>query len=303
MVQSFNRGISFLGSAYINTSLLELEQALDSILSNTIPPDEIILVFDGPVVDDVHSIKFNTKYSGVLKVISLHSNVGLGSALNIGFQHCHGHVVFRFDTDDLCSRFRVVRTLNFLASYPSVDIVGSSVFEFSVSNESLRYRLKKVPLSNSQISTTMMVRNPLNHPSVAFRSGVFTTLGGYQDDLYFEDYGLWLRARALGFVFANIDSPLVFMRRPDAALRRKGLIYLKSELKFFIKYFSRSSYSLEFLFFFFLRFTSRLIPGFLQGFQNYLPWRSKWLSVKLPSGSSPLQSLENLASAICLSGR
>ena len=52
----------FLGSAYLKTSLEELNYALTSIHNQTLKPNKVVLVLDGPVKNGLLEIEFISSY-------------------------------------------------------------------------------------------------------------------------------------------------------------------------------------------------------------------------------------------------
>ena len=113
--------VSFLGSCYHRTTSHELICSIKSVFLSTQLPAEIILVVDGPVPSDLlASINHLKLLYASLKVFSLESNVGLGTALSFGLRKCANDLVFRFDTDDICFSHRLDLQYNYLISNPDV---------------------------------------------------------------------------------------------------------------------------------------------------------------------------------------
>ena len=65
------------------------------------------------------------------------------------------------------------------------------------------------------------------------RRDLLLRFGGYPNQLYFEDYALWLLMRSQSIKFANIQEPLVYMRSDSLISRRYSLTYA-CEFRFFI---------------------------------------------------------------------
>ena len=108
------RKYSVLMSLYHKESPNALIQSVDSMLDQSILPDEIIIMKDGPLTDDLD--KALTKYEDnpIIKLISLKENVGLGKALNIGLEYCKNNIIVRMDTDDVSEPNRCQIQLSFL---------------------------------------------------------------------------------------------------------------------------------------------------------------------------------------------
>lgn len=233
------KGFSVLMSVYKNDSSLYLERAVASVLNQTLPPNEVVLVIDGPV-DNELDLKIR-EYEGhpSFKVVRLSENVGLGMALNQGLDHCSYDLVARMDSDDICRSNRFELQYHFLLDNPTVDIVGSNISEF-IGEEDNIVSFRKVPQDNQSIKREMKYRCALNHVTVMFRREAVLKAGGYQHLFWNEDYYLWIRMLLSGAIFGNIPEPLVNVRIGEEMFaRRGGYKYFQSEIflqKFMLKH-------------------------------------------------------------------
>ena len=223
---------SVLLSLYFKEKPEFLESALKSIWDNqSIKPNEIILVLDGPIGADLQ-MRVNTwqqEMGSILKVISLKKNVGLGKALNEGLTHCTSEWVFRMDTDDICTSDRFEKQVAYIEKNPSVVLFGGQVLEFDKTVTDAKI-LKAVPTAYEQIKQFAQNRCPFNHMTVAYKKDIILSLGGYQHHLFMEDYNLWLRVIGNGYKVANLADVIVYARVGNGMhARRKGLEYIKSE--------------------------------------------------------------------------
>ena len=289
---------SYLGSIYSNTNLNEFTNTINSILDCIDNFTEIVLVVDGPINKSLYCCVDGLKKYPFISILELPINMGLGNALNKGLELCSGDYIFRFDTDDIYLPFRVPIFMDCFASNHSLDIIGSSIIEFSTSQKSyVNCLVKRVPLDHQSIVFQMNYKNPINHPSVAFKRKSIVAIGGYPCLPLFEDYALWLKARSLNLSFSNIDVNTVAMRRPLTYERRYGLSYLNREFKFYLWAVKNNYISIVFLPVFMIRLLSRLLPKRLQRIQRFLPWRSPSLTINNPDINKPDFDLVNFANA------
>ncbi len=224
---------SILMSLYWKEQPSFLRQSLDSVFDQTLPPDEVILVEDGPISDELQYVvsEFLERHSE-MKVVSLPVNGGLGKALNEGLKHCSNELIARMDTDDISDPERFQKQVSFMKSHPDIDICGSWLQEFEGDLTNI-LNVKKVPISHQDISKYIKSRNPINHPSVIFRKTAVQNAGSYKSFPLFEDYFLWARMMANGCKFANIPECLVYFRVSlDMYKRRGGFRYAKDSAKF-----------------------------------------------------------------------
>lgn len=223
---------SVLLSLYFKEIPQYFEQSLVSIWdSQTVKPDEIVLVIDGEIGKELRSCveKWREKLGFVLKIIQLEQNVGLGKALNKGLEHCSNEWVFRMDTDDVCTPDRFEKQTEFIKKYPKVVLFGGQILEFEKEPKDSQV-LKFVPTTNDEIRQFAQKRCPFNHMTVAYKKSVINKLGGYQHHLFMEDYNLWLRVIGAGYIVANLPDIVLYARVGNGMhARRKGLEYIKSE--------------------------------------------------------------------------
>ena len=225
--------ISVLISVYHKEKPAYLQQSLDSIFAQTMLPDEVVLVEDGPLpppLTDV--IEAMVQQHQQLHIVQLPENMGLGLALNEGLKHCHHELVARMDSDDIMSPERLAKEAAYLAEHPETAVVGSWTEEFDdCINE--RITIRKVPKSHEQLVNFSKRRNPMNHPTVMFRKQAVVAAGSYQRRPLFEDYDLWIRMIRQGARFHNLQEPLLYFRlSKDFFKRRGGCGYILQEVRF-----------------------------------------------------------------------
>ena len=141
-------------SVYKNDKPEFIKVALDSILVNqTLKPDEVVLVQDGPVPDSTTHLlsDYENAYKGVLNVIRLEENGGLGNALRIGVENVKYDIVARMDSDDICAPDRFEKQLAYLESHPECDIVGGQITEFIDTPDNIVGK-REVPDARGQVS-------------------------------------------------------------------------------------------------------------------------------------------------------
>lgn len=199
------------------------DRALSSITDEqTIIPNEIVLVVDGPVNDEINAVidKYESKYE-IFKVIRLEQNGGLGNALKIAVENSSNELIARMDSDDVSVSTRFEEQLKYFETNPEIDIVGGDITEF-IGEENNIVGKRSVPLSNESIREYMKTRCAMNHVSVMYKKKAVESAGGYQDWFWNEDYYLWIRMWLNGAVFANTGSVLVNVRVGEEMYQRRG---------------------------------------------------------------------------------
>lgn len=206
-----------------------LRQAADSVLNQTVVPDEVLLVVDGPVGVELEHVIQDFDNRDVFRVIRLETNQGLGNARRVGMAHCSHELVAMMDSDDLSVPDRFEKQLAAFDAMPEVSIVGGQIAEF-VGEPDHVVGIRTVPCEDEEIRAELKVRCPFNHVTVMVKKSDVAAAGGYLDWFSNEDYYLWIRMYLAGLKFGNVPDILVKVRvGADMYRRRGGWKYFKSE--------------------------------------------------------------------------
>lgn len=116
---------SVLMSVYRKEDPSHLLEALDSMVSQTVSPEEIVLVEDGRLTGPLYVAvdEFQSGHPGLLTVVSYGENRGLGHALASGLPECRNEIVARMDSDDYAFPDRMEKQLGALLG-EHLDMVG-----------------------------------------------------------------------------------------------------------------------------------------------------------------------------------
>lgn len=224
---------SVLMSVYFKEKAANLKDAIDSMLKQTVPPTDFVLVCDGPLTPELDCVvtEFTDNYPALFQIIRLPENRGLGEALRIGMQACKNDIVARMDSDDIALPERMEWQIAVLNNRKDISAVGGQIQEFFESEERPG-RCRIVPTTPEEIKQAAARRNPMNHMTVTFRKEAVMAAGGYMSFDRFEDYYLWIRMLDMGFQLINIDKICVYAR-VDMAMyqRRGGWDYFKQTMK------------------------------------------------------------------------
>ena len=217
-------GFSVLMSIYKKESPGYFDLSLESLYVQRSDIGEVVLVKDGPLTEDLDDLigKWHKRFDDKLKLVELKANVGLSKALNQGLKQCRFDWVARMDTDDVCKPERLALQAEFIEKNPNVDVLGS--YAITIDETGAEKKLLKVPLGHNRIKKFVW-SCPMIHPTVCFRKDKILALGGYNPEAgpRQDDYDLWFRCAAAGYVFANIPKPLLLYRFTDDQIRKNTL--------------------------------------------------------------------------------
>ncbi len=221
---------SVLMCFYAEANPKHFEEAVESILTQSLVPDEFVLVQDGPISKELSQVvaKLDKKIKN-LNLVILKKNCGHGKARDAGLQACSNDIVAIMDADDVSRKDRFIKQIELFRSNPSLVVVCSNLAEFINCTDNIVSR-KILPQKDEELKKLMRWKCPINQPSVVFKRSAVEGVGGYLDWFNNEDYYLWIRLALKGFQFQNIEEELVYFRiTSDVYSRRGGLDYFKSE--------------------------------------------------------------------------
>ena len=216
---------SVLMAVYYREQAEYLHQAIDSMLCQTVPPEEFVLVCDGPLTQALDAVitKYQVAQPERFQIIRLERNMGLGAALHIGLQCCRNELVARMDSDDIAVTDRMEAQLAQLRCFPGTAVLGGQIAEFwSVPECVMSYR--EVPQEPQEILQFAKSRNPMNHVTVLLRKSAVLEAGNYSQTVSpgFEDYYLWVTLLAKGYELRNISKVCCKVRVSEGQYARRG---------------------------------------------------------------------------------
>lgn len=258
---------SVLMSVYYKEKPQFLKLAVQSMLDQTIAPDEFIIVKDGPLTDELDEIidDFITEYPSLFTIIYNEKNLGLGPALRKGVEIARNELIARMDSDDYSAPDRCEKQLKIFEYDKNLGMVGCFEAEF-IDRINNVISFHKVPENHDEIKKFMRKRCAVLHPTVIFKKNEVIRSGNYQEESIFpvyEDYDLFTRmifdANVRCF---NVQEPLYYIRTSeDFFERRGGKNYAKTVLRFKRQLLKRGNISL----------IDFIISGFGQAFVCLLP--------------------------------
>lgn len=254
---------SVLMSVYYKEKPEYLKAAIESMLNQTIPTNDFVLVCDGPLTPELDEVinQFYTKYPEIFQVHRLTKNQGLGNALNVGLKLCKDELVARMDSDDIALPQRCEIQLKMFSDNPDLAFCSGTIAEFEDSPDQI-VSLRKLPCEFDKIKTFAKKRNPINHMAVMYRKSAVIAVGNYLDMQFAEDYFLWVRMLCNGYKAQNTNDILVYARIGNGMYKRRGgilyakCIYALQKSFLQLKFISR----LEFLQNCIIRISASLIP-------------------------------------------
>jgi len=218
-------------SVYHGDVAAYFQDALNSVFNQTLLPDELVLVVDGPVGEDINNIIAGVESKANVKIIRLEKNSGHAIARQTGLDAAQYKYVAIMDSDDLALNDRFEKQMTFIQEHPEVDALGGQINEFIGTPDNVVGK-RIVPLTDAEIKAYMKSRCPMNLVTMMLKKESVEKVGGYIDWYCEEDYYLWVRMAEAGMSFANLPDNFVNVRvGKEMYQRRGGVRYFKSEAK------------------------------------------------------------------------
>ena len=266
---------SVLISLYEKENPVWLSEALDSVFAQSVQPNEIVLVKDGPLTEKLEAVlsEYSAKYP-IFNFVVNENNLGLGLALQKGVLACKNEIIARMDTDDIIPYDRFEKQLaKIQAGY---DVVSCWSRLFMNDNHKV-IAVKKRPEHHEDIVKLAHRRSPVCHAAAFMRKSAVVSAGNYMHRQYYEDYNLWVRMMMNGAKFYNVQEVLYDVRTTEEQLKRRGgFSYLRHELKYLKEFHDMGFYyTKDLLLNSSIRIAARLMPGGLRTFVFKKIWNHK----------------------------
>jgi hypothetical protein len=199
-----------------------LEEAVESILCQTLADLELIVVDDGSRDRTPSILAGLARRDPRVRVHTLDQWSGMSVALNTGLGLARGAYLARMDADDVSEPERLAVQVAFLERHPQVGVCGSWVRVLGTP------AVWAYPVDDADVRAGLLFGTPFAHPTVVMRRAFLAGGLRYDAELrqYAEDYDLWLRGAQLRFAYANVPKPLLRYRlhpgQQTAELARRG---------------------------------------------------------------------------------
>jgi len=186
-----------------------IEEAITSLLIQTVPPKEIIVVNDGSTHE---SRQFLNKFSAKVSIIDHKVNKGIAHARNTGAEHSTGEYLAFLDGDDLWEPNKIEIQQVVLEKEVSVAGCHTGVYVFNKNKSILEICNDKPIILDFKNSA---VESHVVPSSFMIRKSAFVDIGGFDPKVRAEDYDFFLSLLTKGYRIKFIPKTLTWLRRDD----------------------------------------------------------------------------------------
>jgi glycosyltransferase involved in cell wall biosynthesis len=196
-----------------------IAESLNAVLSQTRPPDEVIVVDDGSTDSTLDELQ---RFCHETRIIT-QSNAGAGGAYTRGFATASSQYVARCDADDVWEPTKLQRQVATLCEHPSIDIAFSGAVNFGAADLPAWEGIWEPPPDEGLLDPLRFARNMYRYcficaSTAIVRRSLFERLGGFVTHHPCEDYDYWLRALKVGATFFYDPAILVRYRRHSGSV-------------------------------------------------------------------------------------
>lgn len=186
-----------------------LSKTIESVLAQTYPNIEIIVVDDGSTDD---SIKIIESFGDQVKLIK-QQNQGVGMARNTGTENSKGDVLTFLDADDYWHQDKIKKQIEKLQSDSEIGLVHCGFWHVDIDDKLLDQRIEG---EEGWVADKLMKLEPvLTSTTLLVWRDVFMEVGGYDTNRNLhpaEDWEFSYRV-ARKYKFGFVAEPLVYYRQ------------------------------------------------------------------------------------------
>ena len=188
-----------------------LDEAVDSVLAQTVTDYEIVVVNDGST--DAATCSLLRTYSRPRTRVVHSARRGLPGARNLGVAHSRGRYLCMVDADDILEPRYLERSLAALTQSP--DIAFASHWFRAFGDETWDW-------TPTDCTLAMLLRENTVNGAALLRREVFESLGGFDESFTdgCEDWEFWIRLTAAGYRGTIIPEFLFRYRRRATSMSR-----------------------------------------------------------------------------------
>jgi glycosyltransferase involved in cell wall biosynthesis len=210
-------------------------ESIDSVLKQTYPDFELIVVDDGST-DNTKKIVYG--YTDRRIIYIYQSNQERSAARNKGIAHARGKYIAFIDSDDIWIDDKLAKQFPVLEADKELGLVYSDLYHFDdETGENLFVFSNIIKLYRGKIKLHLLLKNCfIQSPTPLVRREVINVVGPFDPSLVFgEDWDLWLRIAAK-YPIDYIDEPLARVRvhknvgsltKPSSTVYKNTLILLE----------------------------------------------------------------------------
>lgn len=194
-----------------------IAQTLDSLLGQTRPPMEIIVINDGSPDDTASAV---LPYLDRI-VYAEQPNCGLVETLNRGLARCQGDYVLVIASDDWLAPNALELLGAALDMHPEVGLAHGAIAIVDMNGQVYTNHKTATLLPGRHHEVTKLITaNYIAAPTALVRRQALDDAGPYQNFTYSQDWAMWLAIALTGWDFYGVADIVAYYRRHPNNLTR-----------------------------------------------------------------------------------
>lgn len=187
-----------------------IEQAIDSILSQTYTNFELLIIDDASTDN---SIDYITNYKdNRIKLVRNKVNLGISRTRNYGIELSNTEYIALMDSDDIATPTRLEKEVRFLDENSDIDVVGGHMRQIDEDGRDLNKQWS-VCLNPKYVKAYLLLGNTVANGTTMFRKSFVekSNIRFDENSIGAEDYRFWVDCSLQGNI-ANLDEVFLYWR-------------------------------------------------------------------------------------------
>nr|WP_100549010.1 MULTISPECIES: glycosyltransferase [unclassified Pseudomonas] len=195
-----------------------IEASIRSVLAQSYPNIELLVVDDGSKDDSVERIRvLQAEYDFDFQQ---QSNQGLSRTLNVAIARAKGSIIVPFGSDDIMRPERIAKQVAYLHDKPEVGICSANIdFIDSQGNPfpDSEQKLRHLPFRRLDFDDLFLDRKPgPQAATLMFRREALEAVGGFDPEIRLEDVYICLKILRAGFYIDILGEVLADYRKHES---------------------------------------------------------------------------------------
>lgn len=252
-----------------------VRETIESIVNQTYKNIELIVIDDGSTdnsVEIIQKLASNYNFTFIYR-----PNKGLSATLNEGMNISKGKYFCACASDDLYMPDKIEKQVKFMEENPQYGMSYGKIIRFNATEKN-KQEIKNAK-SGWIFSDLIRFRFVMPAVTTMIRKEVFDEVGNYDENLFIEDYDMWLRISDK-YQIGYIDEYLAYYRIHDNNISKQSLNMYKAQKTILNKWKDHPNY-LEYISSWKIRWFSLLSRNHKKEALKYLPYSMKFVFTRV----------------------
>jgi alpha-1,3-rhamnosyltransferase len=191
-----------------------IEACIQSVLRQTYPNVELLVIDDGSKDDSVERISRLQAEHGF--DFQVQQNQGLTHTLNAAIKRAKGSLIVPFGSDDIMLEERLAKQVAYMEGKPEVGICAGNIELIDAQGELFpeKRQRRDVPFRRLDFDDVFMERKPYPPaPTLMFRKEALEKVGGFDPEIRLEDLLIELKITHAGYYIDCLGEVLARYRK------------------------------------------------------------------------------------------